>query len=241
MSVRHITMLRVTADGYAVVDEEGQKQHAKFKIGAVVGAAIAQNRSLPQQKFYWSVLKHVVESTGDYDTPEALHEALKIETDRVEVIKLMHNGRLVKVPRSTSFDAMPQAEFQAYVTEAFRKIEEHFLGGRSIDQFMTEADYRGPRPDMSVQEAAEQVDAPVAPEPGETPPEQPVDAAERYDWEARVNALLVEVAKLTHTTLATFIQEPRYQKFVAALVKSPHKDLVVRVRDAVQQADRREP
>lgn len=134
---RHTIPLRVTETGYEPMDEAGRAQHAKLKVGATVGAEIARSRSVVQNAYYWSVLTKVVETTTEYSTPEALHEACKIETDRVEVVKLM-GGRYVKIPSSTAFNSLTHEGFCQYMEEAFRAIEKHFLGGVSIDEFMAE-------------------------------------------------------------------------------------------------------
>lgn len=136
---RHVTPLRVTAEGYVPDDAEGRAYHAKLKPGQIVGAEIARSRSLPQHKLYWSVLTKVVETTGDYPTPEKLHLALKVHLGFVEKVRLI-NGKMVLLDSSTAFDAMNQTEFQSYIDSAFRTIETDLLGGMSIDEFMSHAD-----------------------------------------------------------------------------------------------------
>lgn len=136
---RHVVPLIVTEGGYTPSTKEGREQHEKFKVGSTVGGEIAQSRSVVQNSLYWSVLSKVVETTTEYSSPEALHEVLKIETDRVEVVKLI-DGRYVKIPSSTSFAALKHEAFCEYMEQAFRAIEKHFLGGMSIDEFMSHAD-----------------------------------------------------------------------------------------------------
>lgn len=136
---RHPIQLKVTEAGYEPACEAAQKQHAKMKPGDIVGAEIARGRSVRQHRLYWSVLTKVVEHTGQWNTPEALHEVLKIETDHVEVVKLV-SGRLIKIPESTAFDAMSQDRFQEYIDAAFQAIQTKLLDGMSVDQFMAEAE-----------------------------------------------------------------------------------------------------
>lgn len=141
---RHVTPLVVTATGYEPTDPEGKAYHAKLKPGSIVGGEIARSRSVVQNAYYWSVLTKVVETTTDYSTPEALHEACKIETDRVEIVKTM-GGRYVKIPSSTAFNSLSHEGFCEYMEAAFRAIEKHFLGGCLIAEFMAHAD----RPDTN--------------------------------------------------------------------------------------------
>jgi hypothetical protein len=135
---RHEIPLRVTEAGYEPTEDIGRAQHAKMKVGAVVGGRIARSRSITQHRLYWKVIQTVTEATGRWATPEALHLALKLATGHIEVVQLL-NGRLVKVPESTAFNAMNQTEFQAYCTQAFRIICDEIMGGMSIDELLTES------------------------------------------------------------------------------------------------------
>lgn len=138
---RLMVPLRVTEDGYSPVDEAGRKQHAKLKPGTIVGGEIARSRSVVQNSLYWTVLTAVVNhAPGQWRTPEALHEALKVATGHIQTVRLI-NGRLVLLPESTAFDAMTQDQFNAYTTAAFRLIEDEILGGEmSIDEMLANVD-----------------------------------------------------------------------------------------------------
>lgn len=139
---RHAIPLRVTETGYEPLDEAGRAQHAKLKVGATVGAEIARSRSVVQNSLYWTVLgKVVAHAPGEWRTPEALHEVLKVATGHIEIVKMI-NGRLIKIPQSTSFDAMPQDQFQAYLDAAFKIIQDEILGGMSVDELLAHADRR---------------------------------------------------------------------------------------------------
>jgi hypothetical protein len=141
---RHTTLLRVTATGYEPTEEDGIKQHAKLKLGMTVGADIARGRSVVQNALYWKVLTVVVaHCPGRWRTAEALHEVLKVGTGHVEIVQLI-DGRLIKIPQSTAFDAMKQNQFQVYLDAAFRIIEDEILGGVSIDELLANTGYRRP-------------------------------------------------------------------------------------------------
>lgn len=141
---RNLIRLRVTESGYEPMDEAGEKQHAKMKVGDVVGAEIARSRSVVQNSYYWAVLAKVVtHAPGEWRTPEALHEVLKVATGHVEIVKLI-GGRLIKIPQSTSFDRMPHETFQQYLDAAFKVIGDEILGGMGVDEFMANADGYNP-------------------------------------------------------------------------------------------------
>lgn len=139
---RHMVQLRVTEVGYEPICEVGQKQHARLNVGSTVGGEIARGRSVVQNSLYWSVLTKVVtHAPGEWRTPEALHEVLKVATGHVEVVKLV-DGRLIKIPQSTAFDAMPQDQFQSYVDAAFQVIQDEILGGMSVDELLAHTEGR---------------------------------------------------------------------------------------------------
>jgi hypothetical protein len=133
---RHQIILRVTSAGYEPHDEAAVKQHSKFPVGVLVGAKIARSRSIQHHRLYWKVLQTAVEATGKWETAEALHQALKVATGRIEIVRLM-DGRLIKIPQSTSFDEMPQDEFTAYCTDAFRILSDCI--GVPVEQLLEEA------------------------------------------------------------------------------------------------------
>lgn len=139
-SQRNRMMLRVTETGYVPDCDASRKQHAKLKPGTLVGAEIARSRSLPQHKRYWKALTAVVAlCPGKWRTPEALHEALKVATGHIEIVQLV-DGRLIKIPESTAFDAMSQDRFQVYCDAATRVIEDEILHGEmSIDNLLAQA------------------------------------------------------------------------------------------------------
>ena len=116
-------MLRVTKAGYEPADADAVAQHKKLPEGKLVGARIARSRSIVQNKLYWSVLGLAVDATGKWGSAEELHLALKVATGHVDLVRLV-DGRLVKVPGSTSFDTLNQEEFQAYMDAAFRVLSD---------------------------------------------------------------------------------------------------------------------
>lgn len=138
MSNRHDIILRVTAEGYAVADDAGHKQHSKLPVGSLVGARIARSRSLPQQRMYWAVLATVVDATGQWRTPEELHLAIKFALGYVNPV-LLTSGRRIIVPESTSFDSMNHEEFCAFTEAAYRLICDEIMGGMSLEELLDEA------------------------------------------------------------------------------------------------------
>jgi hypothetical protein len=98
-----------------------------------VPVRVMRGRSAQQAALYWSVLEHVVDATGRWSTPEELHNALKVATGHIDIVRLI-DGRMVKIPQSTAFDAMSQDEAQHYYDAAFRIIAEDI--GLSIEDLL---------------------------------------------------------------------------------------------------------
>lgn len=136
MAGRHDIALRVTERGYEPVSDEGWKQHRRLKPGSLVGARIARSRSIQQHRRYWKVLECAVNATDWWATPELLHIALKEAAGHFTIVRLM-NGRMIKVPGSTSFDEMNQEEFNAYCDAALRMLSDKLE--MSIEDLLEEA------------------------------------------------------------------------------------------------------
>ena len=136
MAGRHNVVLRVSERGYDPASDEAWEQHSKLKVGTLVGARIARSRSILQHRRYWKVLECAVAATDWWETPELLHIALKEATGHFTIVRLM-NGRMIKVPGSTSFDDMNQDEFNAYCDAAFRILADKLE--MSIETLLDEA------------------------------------------------------------------------------------------------------
>ena len=136
----HSDAVTVRRNGTALVpaDENAAKIIARMKDGQLAAMRLIRGRSAAQNRMYWSVLKCVVEATGRWHTPDELHEALKIATGHCSTVRLV-NGRMIKVPGSTSFDEMSQDAFQTYMDAAFRILCDEVLGGMSIEELLEEA------------------------------------------------------------------------------------------------------
>ena len=102
-----------------------------------VAVRIMRGRSAVQCALYWSVLEKVVEATGRWRTSQELHLALKVATGHIDIVRLV-DGRMVKVPQSTAFDAMTQDEAQAYYDAAFRVICDEVMGGMPVEELLSQ-------------------------------------------------------------------------------------------------------
>lgn len=133
------TVMMVRRGDALIPADDAAKIFGRIKDGQKVGVKINRRRSVPQNSRYWKILDCVIQATGRWRTPEELHLALKVATSNVDVVRLV-DGRLIKVPGSTSFEEMSADEFQTYSEAAFRVIEDEILDGMGIDELLAHAD-----------------------------------------------------------------------------------------------------
>ena len=100
---------------------------AHIPLGQDVAVSIKRGRSLSQHRLFWAILSHVAEAT-QWETAERLLVALKVRLGRYDLMKLP-NGKVVPVPHSISFAAMPQDDFQRFFDDALRLICEEVIPG----------------------------------------------------------------------------------------------------------------
>lgn len=129
-------IFRVTANGYVPVGEDAVAQHRKLKAGDLVAGNLHRSRSLPQNRLYWGILRHVAAATK-FETKEKLHVALKMRLGYFEMYE-MPNGKVVPVVDSMSFSSAGQDEFAPYFDRAVRLICEEVLGGMDSGDLIAE-------------------------------------------------------------------------------------------------------
>jgi hypothetical protein len=120
------------------VEQIGVDLLAKIPLGEDVAIKIMRSRSLPQHRLFWSVLRYVAEAS-EWETPRRLLIALKLRLGRYELMK-MPSGKIVPVPDSISFAAMPQDTFQQFMDESIAIICSEVLPGMDPDRLIAEAE-----------------------------------------------------------------------------------------------------
>jgi hypothetical protein len=147
--MRRVPLLGVGLDSpspYAMapVDAAGTELIAKIPLGEDVAVKIMRDRSLPQHRLFWTVLRYVAEAS-EWETAEHLLVALKLKLGRYDLMKLP-SGKVVPVPSSISFAAMTQDDFQDFMHKSIAIICSDVLQGMDSDRLIAEAE--GSRPDM---------------------------------------------------------------------------------------------
>jgi hypothetical protein len=125
---------------YALIpqDQAGSELLAKIPLGEDVAVKLMRDRSLPQHRLFWSVLRYVAERSK-WETAERLLVALKLRLGRYDLMQ-MPSGKVVPVPHSIAFSAMPQDDFQSFMDAAMGLICTEVLPGYSPDDLIREAE-----------------------------------------------------------------------------------------------------
>jgi hypothetical protein len=121
-------------------DQAGAELLAKIPLGEDLAVKIMRDRSLPQHRLFWSVLRYVAEAS-EWETAEKLLVALKIRLGRYDLMKLP-SGKVVPVPDSISFAAMPQDDFQQFMDRSIAIICSDVLPGMDGYHLIAEAKSR---------------------------------------------------------------------------------------------------
>lgn len=112
----------MTARGITPASAYDAEELAAYPAGTQFDMIARTKRSHPQQGTYWKALTRAVESTGRWQSREALHTALKVKLGFVEPIFDMQ-GRVVGMkPDSTGFDAMGHKAFCEYMDRAMAEL-----------------------------------------------------------------------------------------------------------------------
>jgi hypothetical protein len=121
-------------------DQAGAELVAKIPLGEDVAVKIMRDRSLPQHRLFWAVLRYVAEASK-WETAEQLLVALKLMLGRYDLMKLP-SGKVVPVPDSISFAAMTQDDFQQFMDKSIAIICSEVLPGYNPDDLIREAESR---------------------------------------------------------------------------------------------------
>jgi LPS O-antigen subunit length determinant protein (WzzB/FepE family) len=127
---------------YALIpqDQSGTDLLAKIPLGEDVVVKVMRDRSLPQHRLFWSVLRYVAEAS-EWETAEKLLVALKLRLGRYDLMKLP-SGKVVPVPDSIAFSAMTQDDFQQFMDKSIALICSDVLPGVDSERLIAEAESR---------------------------------------------------------------------------------------------------
>lgn len=115
-------------------DEAGEALVQKLGQGEMVEVEIRRKRNLQHHRLYWALLSLVWQQLDDrakYPTVEELHAEVKIVTGHYDRRDIVVEGKRypVLVPKSISFAAMDQDEFEQFFTRVCDWVAKDVLPG----------------------------------------------------------------------------------------------------------------
>lgn len=93
--------------------------------GERIRVDVRTGRSPSKLRFYFQLLKKLVDATGCAQSKEALHQVVKLETGHTNPVRLP-SGMTVLVPSSVAFDKMTEAAFDEFLERAIEWIGTNF-------------------------------------------------------------------------------------------------------------------
>lgn len=114
--------LKRTVGGLQACDDAGIEALRKIKVGEVVQCEITRPRNLAHHRKFWALLNVFWQATGDWSSPYGVLIELKVRLGHVQDVLLRDTGELVKVPKSISFAAMDQGEFDVFYDRCIHEL-----------------------------------------------------------------------------------------------------------------------
>ena len=108
-------------------DAQSSVDIAKLPPGAMVSVRLKRVRSIKHHRKFFALISAVHEAQDQFVTQEALLDAIKVHLGHYVAGKI--GDQTVFLPKSISFDAMGQDEFNAFYDRAMQAISEHILPG----------------------------------------------------------------------------------------------------------------
>lgn len=95
-----------------------------FPVGTQFDLVARTKRSDKQLRTYWKALGGVVKATGQWPTPEHLHDELKLALGYARIAVNWNTGEAVSIPDSVAINAMDHETFKAFMARAMALLSE---------------------------------------------------------------------------------------------------------------------
>lgn len=109
---------------------------ASARSGKEIKVAISHPRNPRQHRLLWALLKIVADNHEVYDKPEKALLAIKLATGHADCSVV--NSTVVWTPKSISFAAMEQGEFNTFFEGALNAVTGWMLAGTTRKQILDE-------------------------------------------------------------------------------------------------------
>jgi hypothetical protein len=111
----------------------------RFPHGQRIRIDLRTGRSPDKLRFYWKLLKSLVDATGCAANVEALHGAVKLDLGYANPIRLK-TGMTILVPGSIAFDKMTEEDFSEFLEKAIEWMATNF--GLTVDDLLGDEERR---------------------------------------------------------------------------------------------------
>lgn len=108
--------------GLEACDDIGVDTLRRIKQGEVVKVEITKPRNISFHRKFFALLNVVWQASGDWSSPYALLIELKVNLGHIQKATIRETGEIVSVPKSISFAAMDDFEFEAFYERAIQKL-----------------------------------------------------------------------------------------------------------------------
>lgn len=97
----------------------------RLKPGQMLKLSYSQPRNLGHHKKFFALVQAVAENSEIYDTPDKALIAVKLAAGHADFVPHPQTGELVAVPKSISFAALSQGEFEEFYERAVAGVIAH--------------------------------------------------------------------------------------------------------------------
>lgn len=114
--------------GLSAYDETGRQVLRGYKQGELIRVKTTRIRNPGHHRLFFALLNLVFENQERYQSVEHMLTALKVHLGYCDVM-ILQDGTVAMHPKSISFSAMDQDEFNVFFQKAVDVICKHFLPG----------------------------------------------------------------------------------------------------------------
>lgn len=121
-----------TLSGLAPVDDAAKRTLEKIPQGNYVHVEYKRPRNGSMHRRYWALVQMIYENTTLYGSAEQASDHLKLLAGHCETIQ--YRGETYNLPKSISFSAMNQDQFDAFWSRVVKVVCEQLMPGVNSDQ-----------------------------------------------------------------------------------------------------------
>lgn len=123
-----IAMRKTLGGKLEPVGDAGAGVLARIPHGDIVLVDVHRPRNVAHFRKYWALVSLIYGNQTRYRSPEELNDALKVHCGHCMVMQL-RDGTEVRVPKSISFSAMTQDEFEIFYARVIDVVCQEIVPG----------------------------------------------------------------------------------------------------------------